>query len=193
MNPNSSRLQELGFSLIELLIVISISVMLTGLMLVNMRSYTDYAELEGEAYKIATLAREAQTYAVSTKTSYKGVSQNYPSVGIYFSGFPSSNIILFGEKTVNNIYDNTDEVIQTLTLTNGYTIVGICGSVNGSTCTTNFTTNTSVTYARPFVAMNIVGTPTGPGGYAAIIITLESQKLNIRHIYLWTTGQVTVS
>lgn len=188
MSAYSSRLHEAGFSLIELLVVIGISVMLTGLMLINMRSYTDYAELEGEVYKIATLAREAQTYAVSTKNTYSGVNKSYPSVGLYIVD-ESSSIILFGEEIPNNTYDlGTDSVIRTLTLIDGYQIINVCGSIDDVSCSD--LSPVSATYVRPFISMNIKGGT--PGAYAYIQITVRSQKGNIRKIQLWTTGQVKI-
>ncbi len=185
MVPSKPAAQS-GFSLIEMLVVIGISVMMTTLLLINMRSSTDHVELEGEAYKIATLAREAQTYAISTKTF--GETLTYKSVGVYFVK-GSNNVIFFGETDPNGKYDTNDTIISTknLTLLSGYTISSICA--NATTCSPSLD-NASVAYLRPFVSASIAGN--GVTGKSSITITLTSPKQNARQIQLWTTGQVSV-
>ncbi len=177
-----------GFSLIEMLVVIGISVMMTTLLLINMRGSTDHVELEGEAYKIATLAREAQTYAISTKTF--GPTLTYQSVGVYFVK-GSNAIVFFGEpKTPPNPdgkYNAGDQTIKTLTLLSGYTVSSMC--TNATTCTTSLN-NASVAYQRPFVSASIAGN--GATGASYLTITIQSPKQNTRQIQFWTTGQVTV-
>lgn len=177
-------LRQSGFSLIEMLVVISISLILMTLFLINMRGATDHVELEGEAYKIATLAREAQTYAISTKTF--GETLTYKSVGVYFEK-NTNTITFFGEVNPNGKYDGSDTILtpKNLTLLSGYTILNICG---GSACIP--LNNASVAYLRPFVSASIIGN--GATSYPYITITVRSPKQNTRQIQLWTTGQVTV-
>lgn len=184
---SSQRTQESGFSLIELLVVIGISVLMTTLLLINMRTGTDHVELEGEAYKIATLAREAQTYAISTKTF--GTTLTYKSVGLYFNNVPNGTMVtFFGERTPDGIYNTGDDDITSkkLTLMSGYKIISICG--NATSCGTTLN-NVSVAYQRPFVSASIMS---GATKYSYITITLQSPKQNTRQIQLWSTGQVTV-
>ncbi len=187
---SSQRTQESGFSLIELLVVIGISVLMTTLLLINMRTGTDHVELEGEAYKIATLAREAQTYAISTKTF--GTTLTYPSVGLYFANIPNgTSVLFFGEPKAppnpDGKYSTGDQTIKTFNLMSGYKIISICG--NTTSCPSGTLNNVSVAYQRPFVSASIMS---GATKYSYITITLQSPKQNTRQIQLWSTGQVTV-
>lgn len=190
----SSR-NTVGFSLIELLVVIGISTMLTGLLLLNMRTYTDYAELKGEAYKIAGLAREAQSHAIATKTY--GTTLSYQSVGIHIASIPNTTIIFFGEPNPNGKYDAGDVAIASkqLDLLPGYQIIRVCGS-NGTDCNTpptNTATKMSIAYRRPFVSADVFATVGGTDtAYAYVDITIRSPKQNTRHVQLWKTGQVTI-
>ena len=81
-NNKSFKNSKKGFTLVELLITISIFVILTGVVLFNQKSFDSTILIKNLAYDIALTIRQAQTYGVNVKESQ--VEGKFSSYGVYF-------------------------------------------------------------------------------------------------------------
>lgn len=70
-----------GFTLIELMVVITIFIVVTGVLLANYPAFGSKIVLENMAYEIALAMRQAQTYGLSVRTAG---ADTFPGFGIHF-------------------------------------------------------------------------------------------------------------
>ncbi len=108
-----------GFSLVELLVVISIIAILAALLLVNYKSGQKQLALNRAASKLAQDIRRAQEMAMAAEE----VGENVPKggYGIYFRKQPSPqrSYIFFADKDINNKCDFGNESINEIEFEGG--------------------------------------------------------------------------
>lgn len=147
-----------GFTLIEIVVVVSIMIILSTIVLVNYKSFGDQFALQRSANQLAQNIRRAQEMAMSAKECPAGIT-NCPAAGQPFSyiygiytkksppGQPvSKSYILFADidddgefKTAN------DAVIEEIQLEKGIIVTGPGGGIR----------KTHVTFASPDPAIKI--------------------------------------
>lgn len=109
-----------GFTIIELLIVIAIVSVLSGIMVVNFRKGEAGTKLQRSAQQIIQSIREVQSMALSS-AEYGGVVYNY--YGVYFNKQSmSTSYYIFASS--NQVY-NPGEEIKTVDLESGIVIDSI--------------------------------------------------------------------
>ncbi len=115
-----------GFSLIELLVVISIILIMSALILASYRSGQIRYTLNLAAEQIISNLRQAQNSAISGK-----MAETYNGYGIYFR-VNQSYYIIFGDVNGNKTYETptSDILLETTQLPNGIKINSI---VQGAT------------------------------------------------------------
>lgn len=92
-----------GFSLVELLVVVSIFLIITAVTLFKQSKFSSDILITNTAYEVALTIREAQVYGVGSKQSGLG-TQGY---GVYFSeGFAGDHYVMYSETPES---DNTYE------------------------------------------------------------------------------------
>ena len=95
-----------GFTLVEMIVVISIIALISTIMLTNYRGGQKESTLQRAAQQVVSDLRRAQNMAISTKEL--GTTYGY---GVYFnsSGYPTS-YILFADADNDKYYDIGEEV-----------------------------------------------------------------------------------
>lgn len=123
---NKIRKNLIGFSLIELLVSISIIALISVVFMVNYHSTNKRSELNVAKQKLASDIRLAQNYSLGSKT-YDGVNTPSGGWGVHFVT-DASDYIIFADGGVviadpngNHVYD-VGEDIETKTLPAGVTI-----------------------------------------------------------------------
>lgn len=122
-----------GFTLIELVVVMSIMVIINGVIFFDYPSVMANLALKRTAGEIALLARQTQVYSLSAKSD--GSGGELVNYGIHFDKTKPAEIILFADTTPNKKYD-TGEAIQTFEIQTKDTIDGfscVGGACIGST------------------------------------------------------------
>jgi prepilin-type N-terminal cleavage/methylation domain-containing protein len=106
-----------GFTLVELLVTITMFVIITGVVLVNSNKFDSTVLLHNFAYDVALTVKQAQSYGVNVReSSVIGVSNsslfNY-GYGVYFNTDPTlgaggskTNYIFYNDTTNQINYDN---------------------------------------------------------------------------------------
>ncbi len=134
-----------GFTLTELLVVISLMLILTTVFLLRQQQFNSATVLRSLSYSIALSMRQAQAYGTSIRESAAGAfdtSTAARAYGVYFSTATPSSYVLFADANNNGRYESaTDIVVQTFNLSTGYTIR-----------TLSATTSTNVLRASPAIS-----------------------------------------
>lgn len=192
-----------GFTLVELLVTISMFVIVTGVVLVNSNKFSSTILLNNFAYDVALTIKQAQSFGVNVREGVSG-SFNYP-YGVYFNTETSvgkTSFILFNDTTgpsgPNNTYDGlmtscpTDslECIQRYTMTRGTYIKSICTGLDEINCQS--VNNLSVLFKRPDpTALIYSGNPlSGPQSYAKIILSAADGATST--VVVTSVGQIYV-
>jgi len=115
-----------GFTLVELLVVISIIILLTGLVTTNYRAGQKSFYLQRSTQKLASDIRRVEEMAISTRE----ISCGKPDYGIYVGpNFPTNSYILFADCNLNQHYDSGSDVkIEENQLETGVQIISVSPS-----------------------------------------------------------------
>lgn len=177
-----------GFTIIELMITITIVVLVTGLVMVQYSSFNNSVLLTDQAYLTAFDIREAQSLAVSVRgqgAQFRG------AYGLYFDTSVNSKYILFQDNgTIEPAqYDANEEVGLPYKVDPRFVIADICGSSGGSqTCGLR---SVAISFKRPNFDAAF---------YSADKANLESVSIKyspqngaiFRTVTIYKTGQVSV-
>lgn len=95
-----------GFTLIESLVVLAIIIILTGIVVFNINSEYQNSALFRSAQNLSLNLRQAQNYALSSKTFG---SWDIPcGWGVHFNGVDSTNYIIFADLALNQNCSDRD-------------------------------------------------------------------------------------
>lgn len=187
LNNNTER----GFSLIELLVAISILATISIIVLANHTRFNGSVLLSSLAYDIALSVREAQVFGVSVRQYDASFQLGY---GVLFEGAASYS--LFADTNSNKVYDNEDVVIRAYGLQRGFRIQQFCGinTLGTPQCSNdslNPITHLAIVFLRPepdaFMSSNILAEE-----YSRGTITIVSPGGDTRTVEVASTGQISV-
>lgn len=204
-----------GFTLVELLVAITIFTIVTALVLVKYQSFNGGVVLTNLAYEIALTVREAQTYGINVR----GQGGNFDlSYGIHFTpntksfsmfsdthvSPPSSlcNVITL-DCSGNGRYDSGDLSVGTFNLSRGITLQSVCGTgQSGELCViptdnVNQVGALDITFNRPDPSASFVFSNTSGG---VITYPVSSVRIRIvapngiskRDVVIQSTGQIQI-
>ncbi len=115
-----------GFTLVELLVTITIFVLLTGIVLFNQTKFNSTILLTNLAYDTALTIRQAQNYGINIKEFDTGSGGKFYAYGVHFqTGANNKSFVLFADSDVtpNGIFDGTPgECITSEGCVNKYSI-----------------------------------------------------------------------
>jgi len=124
-----------GFTLIEMLVVLAIIVVITGIVIFNVGTERQNSALLRSSQKLSLDLRRTQNFALSSKVfKTTGVPCGW---GVHFNGINSTNYIIFADLAVNqNCSDrdfiraaNGSEDFETINLESGITVSGLSGGL----------------------------------------------------------------
>lgn len=197
-----------GFTLVELLVSISIVGVVTTTILLNQSSYTRTAALTAAADELASRISEAQAYGIAVKERSPGTSDFSSAYGVAVSvlaGDSPTSYILFVDRNSNQRYDGTwacvtggtSECLEKITFTNGTYIAEICNIRTNGTTTCGATKRFDVTFTRPSLEAAITfynssGNPYAPANLAGAQVALNSPTSLVRYLSVYFSGQISV-
>lgn len=215
------RSSHRGFSLVELIVVISIMVLITTVVLVRHSAFNSTVLLNNLAYDVAGTIREAQVYATSVRNAGgQGFTTAY---GVYFDMAFPEQFILFSDSDQDGVFTFVDDgsgggvandgipdsgseaVVDRYVLQRGHRVTNICRTLpaqGGTICHDSLlTTLESITFSfrRPNPDTIITYTTGGffnvnpPSNGTSGTISIGSSDGNlIRTIEVLPTGQISV-
>ncbi len=133
-----------GFSLIEMMIVISIMSVMTSVILVQHSTFNSTVLLKNLAYDLSLSIREVQIAAISVKSSGSGFDAPH---GIYFASITPQEYILFYDTNSNDMYD-PGEADKTVYLNKNFKIKKLCRiKIGNQMC--DFIGDLAIVFRRP--------------------------------------------
>jgi prepilin-type N-terminal cleavage/methylation domain-containing protein len=183
-----------GFTLVELLVTLTIFSIMTGIVLYNQQNFNNTIFLNNLAHDIALTARQAQTYGINVKEFAEGAG--FRSYGISFNKSFNKNFVLFADNpfpSTNGIFDNISftcpnddsECVDNFIIKNSNYIKSLCDESN---CDLD---SLDITFVRPNpdALIKVNGSATNHP-YAKIIVASENG--NTKSIIIRSTGQIYV-
>jgi len=137
-----------GMSYVELIVVLGIFAVITGVALYNYRGFQYKVDIKNLGTDIALKIVEAQKGALSGRLSTQAFTSK-PAYGVYFdlaTPTTAKSFTFFADYNNDKIYNDT--ALETVNITKGNSISRI-DSCSGSTCTSIGTGNLAVTFKRP--------------------------------------------
>lgn len=136
-----------GFTLIEMLVVIGIMALVSGLILANNTRFGGVVLLQNLAYDIALSVRQAQVYGIAVQRFNDTFTSAY---GMHFQvdGGEQSAYVLFADPNDNGFYDGTSELVQSTSIASGYRIAQLCAT-SSSGIQNCSVTSLDITFKRP--------------------------------------------
>ncbi len=198
-----------GFTLLELMVSISIGVLILTTVLIGQSTYNDGAALKALVNDASLTLRQSQVYGISVKEFTPGLGDFSVAYGLEFnttSAGSNNAYIYFGDKgsPKNGLYDSgwscpiggASECIEKVILTRGNTISQMCRIYldNTSTCDV---ARADVTFLRPATEAKVQlynssgGALTSPT-IKGVRIVFSSPKAALRNMTVYTTGQISV-
>ncbi len=202
-------LSNKGFTLIEMIIAVSIFVGLTTTLLFNYNGFNKRLSLDTLAHQIAQWARDAQVSAMSVRRASTDAGK-FPGYGLHFERATPTEFIFFadldGDKRYTppgagvNCGDPLTECEKIIKILQGNKIEKLCGessavvAVSADCGSFDNADDFDIVFTRPNPDAEIRGeyAPSSPTSYARAEISVVSPLEHRRTIEVWTTGQISV-
>jgi len=180
-----------GFTLIELMVTVTIMMIMTAVVLFNYNTFNDSSLLSNFAYDMSLTIRQAQVYGTSGGETNQGavtvsnasINSSAPPFGVHFiqgAMAPNPSLILF--------VGNPANVLQSYTFQRGISIKQICVSSSGNSCASTPST-LDITFLHPNPEAIISG---GDGSMATIILQNAGSSPLTKKVVVYSTGQISV-
>jgi prepilin-type N-terminal cleavage/methylation domain-containing protein len=181
-----------GFTLIELMIVVSIIAVVSTLTIFNSSSLNSAVLLSNTAYEIGLIVRDAQISGLGAKLSLTGTVATTSNQGVYFDIFQPNKIILFADLDKLNTYTVGEESqIYQIEDSRAGKIISICKIVNDS-CQN--ITGLNIIFKRPnpeaYFYISEGGSFAGYQGTVAINIGFTDGQC--RSVIVYKTGAIQI-
>ncbi|MFT5849695.1 MAG: prepilin-type N-terminal cleavage/methylation domain-containing protein [Patiriisocius sp.] len=190
-----------GFSLIELMVTITIMVIVTGAVMVNYSSFNSTTLLRSQAFELALDIKESQSFGISTQNTGGDYRAAY---GIYVDRDNDTYALFQDDSSGTDLrYDSGEEIGVPFTLDNRFQIGQICvqvASAGSPSCTAR---QLSVSFKRPDFDTHYAYTSNAsPSNLANVGIILEYAEIYIqsaadpsfeRIVTVYPSGQVSVN
>ncbi len=189
--PRPSSLKE-GFSLVELIVSLTIFGLITTVILVRNAQFNNSILLTNLAYDVALSVRQSQIYGLSVKEASVGSSNFDIGYGVHFSNASMTSYSLFIDNDKDEHYDGGAELLETYTVRQGNIIKDFCViESGGNRClSTNDITALNIVFIRP--DPDAIITADSVTKYRTAKIYLESPAGTQKIVVVESTGQISI-
>lgn len=185
-----------GFSLVELMITMSIMVMVTSAVLVKNAGFSSSTLLASQAQEIALDIRSTQQLGVNSLIESTG--SDLPAAGMYFDAAEPGQYQLFIDNDDDNRYDAGEETGEAFLLDSRFVIQEICHEESGAReC--GSARKASVAFRRPNFDAIIRSSNASGSGYGMtgrtwieIVVAPVNGNGNTRSVIVYETGQISL-
>ena len=218
MKFNFQKKASKGFSLIELIVAVSVIVIISSVALFHQAKFSSDILISNVAYEIALAIRQAQVYGISSKGNPAAATYQYrvgygvhfeasgtkPDLFLSFVDVPPGQAATPGVDTIfEYTYDAIDPTPATIELTQGQKIHRFCGHSTTSDIWECWgisppdyqTMSLDIVFVKPNPDAHItIDYGDGPSSaYDQAKIVIESGLGDkCRTVRIWTTGQISV-
>jgi prepilin-type N-terminal cleavage/methylation domain-containing protein len=198
------RLHIRAFTLIEMLVALSIFLLISLIILANYGKFNSSVLLGALGYDIGASIRQAQVYGISVK-ALSGGSNFQVAYGIDFSSASPTQYLLYADAASPLIYhydtNQGGQAVNTYSLGLSHSLKQFCAVKADGTkdCSDGPAPPTylDIEFVRPepdaiFSTSKCVGTPTTPC-YASAYVVVTSPSGETRTVHVYSTGQISVT
>lgn len=198
-----------GFTIIELMVTISIVAAILTVVVLNQSKYTDNIAVSGLADEIGLTLTQAQIYGTGVREFTPGSNDFTSSYGLTFSllddtGSPTA-YLYYADRDLDGMYDGdwgcsvggTSECLERIDITRGVSIKELCvvPSNGNNDCIT--AQRIDISFKRPdtdaqLTFFNGGGSEFAPSNMRGARITLISPEGTERSVTVYKTGQISV-
>ena len=212
-----SKIKQAGFTLVELLVTITIFVMLTGVVLFSQERFNGTIFLSNLSYDIALTLRQAQTYGINIRGFVQGTNTSqFVPYGVHFDKADAAkSFILFadldaqiieGRVTSDGVFDvappysidpttcdDRHGCVKRYVIQKGNYIKDLCAT-NSPSCESDDSVNVlDIVFVRPDPNAIITKNGNGNNTYNKAVITLsDASGDNSRQVIVQENGVVYV-
>ncbi len=200
-----------GFTLIEVVISVSVMMLMLSVVIAEYPTAVMRATLNNVGYSLSLLVRESQLRGSSISSGNQSLNDESPygGSGIYLSSTSSSSAILFndtvyplvpkpyGVSVGNGLYENNgsiNETYTTLTFPSGYSISKLCvGTGYPFSCGDDLSpsiSNITISFIRPKAEPNIYVNNSQVTNYSAGCIEFSSPKGQKKSVSVYGSGMI---
>ena len=172
-----------GFTLLEVLVTLSIVVIVASLIFANYPKFKEGISLKKTSQEIALTIREAQNYALSVK-EFEG---RYESYGAHFEILSPKSYIIFSDLNEDNEYDGPGEKVKEFVIQTNDKITDLCGGYDaGYVCDPAYL---DIIFTRP---SPVVTLKSDIKDYSGVKIVITSPRGKEKSVIVWMSGQVSI-
>ena len=180
-----------GFTALEMLVVIGIFTLVTGVVMASLPQFREKTLLDLTAQQMATIIRQAQVYGLGTRSAGTG---QYPSHGINFdAGNDNKAMILFadanGDGKLTGNCSSGSECVERYVLQGSVQIASV-KTCAGGVCTTRNPLHIIFKRPNPEAIFYESVIPPITADYAKICIQSTRDPSSYREIRVSNTGQI---
>jgi prepilin-type N-terminal cleavage/methylation domain-containing protein len=187
-----------GFTLVEMMITITIVAIIATVVIYNHQNFNDSLELTNLSYEVALILRQAQVYGVSVREFVGGTTEDErfgTPYGVFFdvnNSTTKKDIIFFADRNKDGKYVAAqDSLIEKTTIGRGNYVYDLCEAVNTNwICTGTGRSQSAITFSRPDPDAHIK--MRSGGEVQAVKICLESPQKRKKEIVVYPTGQISI-
>jgi type II secretory pathway pseudopilin PulG len=185
-----------GFTVIELLVTLSIVVLVTGVVMIRYSSFNSSVLLTSQAYTLAFDLREAQSLAVSVRGNSSKFREEY---GMYFAMTSPDEYVLFQDDNANGDQSparyHTNEMVGVPNKVDSrFTLVDICGTNSSSrTCYSDDAAfnNIAISFKRPDFDADLYS-PVKSDLQSVEIVIGSKDSSQTKSVIVYASGQIAV-
>jgi hypothetical protein len=198
-----------GFTILELIVTLSIFTALTGLLLFNFQTFESRTTLDAVTQEVALAFRQAQVYGVSIHEFQGAQGSVFPPYGVnfdtaFFSGSAPTAFVLYadvlpdenGDQEYSGTLDceSSTECTEKIILRQGYTVQTFCGVISpGASC--DALSSLDVIFRRPNPEAIILGKYTSGGSKLFFIeanVVISAPTGETKTVIVRSSGQISV-
>lgn len=190
-----------GFSIIELMIAVSIFIILTAIAFYGYADFNNDMVMTNQAYELSLHVRQAQVYGIAVRGGSGAVGSEFTASYGVAASIGSRVVTIFRDGNDDGLYDpsaSDEPALELLTFARGVEVCRICTITTGtdveSGCSNSYD-DVSITFKRPDpdarVAINDAPFDSGPS-YSLTRIAIQAPNGRERYVDVTVTGQVSV-
>ena len=185
-----------GFTLIEMVVVVGIFLITTGIVLSNFKGFNRRSSLDLLAREMSLVIRQAQVYGSATKASPASTNR-FPSYGVFLDQDDNGGFSIYTYKKLPADKYAKEEEVEKFNLTGGAVISGLEECSDENHCSP--VNSLSVVFIRPNPGAKFFK-PDGAEVSASLVkITIRDPLIanpsesDSREIAIWNTGHIYVA
>ncbi len=181
------RIALAGFTLVELLVSISIFAVITALVMFKYNRFNGSILLTNLAYDVALTIRQAQVYGLNVRETAINSNNFTTAYGAHFDTANSTTFIFFVDSNGNKQYD-TSEAVSTYVMKKGNRINTLC---SGTSAVCNAVTSLDILFKRPYPEAIINSNLSTSASYSEINL-ISGDNTASQKIVVQKTGQISI-